>query len=127
MLFDTDVLIWALRGDARAARAIDKAAGSVRRVSIITFMELLQGAKDRREARLVKSFLADLGFATLPLTENIGHRASVYLEEYGLKSGLRLADALIAATAVENGLALLTGDRSHFRPLADLEVKAFRP
>lgn len=125
MLFDTDVLTRAFRGDPKAARAIDDAA--VRRVSIITFLELLQGARDRREIHLVKSFLSDLGFATLPLTENIGHRASVYLEEYGLKSGLRLADALIAATAAENGLALLTGDRSHYRPLADLEAKLFRP
>jgi predicted nucleic acid-binding protein len=125
MLFDTDVLIGAFRGDPKAARAIDDAA--VRRISLVTYLELLQGARDRREIRLVKGFLSDLGFGTLPLTENIGHRASVYLEEYGLKSGLRLADALIAATAVENGLVLLSGDRSHFRPIADLEVKAFRP
>lgn len=124
MLFDTDVLIRAFRGDPKAARAIDDAAD--RCISLLTFMELLQGARDRREIRLIKSFLTDVGFRTMPLTENIGHRASVYLEEYGLKSGLRLADALIAATAVENGLALLSGDRSHFRAIADLEVKAFR-
>ena len=125
MLFDTDVLIWVFRGDSRAARLIDETPD--RRISVVSFMELLQGSRDRRETRLIKSFLSDLGFRTLPLTENIGHRACVYMEEYGLHSGLRLADALIAATAVENGLSLSTGDRAHFGSIADLALKLFRP
>ncbi len=125
MLFDTDVLIWIFRGDAKAARLIDATPDHL--ISVVSFMELLQGSRDRREARLIKSFLSDLGFQTLPLTENIGHRASVYMEEYGLKSGLRVADALIAATAVENGLSLCTGDRTHFGSIADLALKLFRP
>lgn len=125
MLFDTDVLIWVFRGDSKAARLIDETQD--RSISIVSFMEMLQGSKDRHETRLIKSFLSDLGFRTLPLTENIGHRACVYMEEYGLKSGLRLTDALIAATAVENGLSLSTGDRTHFGSIADLALKLFRP
>ena len=66
-------------------------------------------------------------FRTLPLTENTGHRAVVYMEEYGLSSGLRVADALIAATAAENSLTLCSGDRSHYRALSELVLKAFRP
>ena len=66
-------------------------------------------------------------FRTLPLTENTGHRAVVYMEEYGLSSGLRVADALIAATAAENNLTLCSGDKSHYRAIAELDLLPFRP
>ncbi len=124
MLIDTDVLIWVLRGNAKAARIVDET--QERNISVVTFMELLQGACDKSESRLIKSFLADLGFRTLPLTENIGHRAAIYVEEYGLGAGLRTADALIAATAAENGLVLCTGDRTHYRAIRDLALETFR-
>jgi len=125
VIFDTDVLIWLFRGNAKAARAVDSA--DARAVAIITYMELLQGARDKGDVKAIKSFLADLGFATLPLTENIGHRASIYMEEYGLSVGMSMADALIAATAVENHDVLLTGNQRHYRTVKELESKTFRP
>ncbi len=125
MIFDSDVVIWALRGSSRAAKAIDSEAD--RLLSAVSYMELLQGARDRRDLRETKGYVSALGFRMLPLTEAIGHRATVYVEEHALRSGMRLADALVAATAAENGLALLTGNVRHYRPIADLELKAFRP
>jgi predicted nucleic acid-binding protein len=125
MLYDTDVLIWVFRGNAKAARLIDQDA--VRSLSIISYMELLQGAADRGESRLIKDFIKECAIANLPLTENIGHRAAIYMEELGLSSGLRVADALIAATAAENHLPLCTGDYRHFRPIRELELSVFRP
>ncbi len=125
MLFDTDVLIWVLRGNAKAARAVD--AADTRAVSVVTTMELLQSARDKREVRAIKSFLADMQFQTLPLTENIGHRASIYMEEYGLSVSMGLADALIAATAAEANETLVTGNDTHYRPVKELTVKRFRP
>jgi len=123
MLFDTDVLIRVFRGDRKAAGTVDKAPE--RYVSVVTYMELLQGARNKREAKSIKDFLSDF-FHMLPLTENIGHRASIYMEEYGLKSGLRLGDALIAATAVENNLTLCSGDRKHYRVINELSLKHFK-
>ena len=125
MLFDTDVLIWVLRGNAKAARFVDETEN--RQISVVTLMELLQGARDKHETRLIKRFVVDLGFRTLPLSENTGHRAVVYMEEYGLSSGLRVADALIAASAAENNLTLCSGDKSHYRAIAELVLQPFRP
>ena len=42
-----------------------------------------------------------------------------------LPLGQRLADALIAATAIEHGMPLLTGNLKHFLPVAELTVEAF--
>ncbi len=125
MIFDTDVLIWCLRGNPRAAKVIDSAES--RSISVVSYMELLQGARDRREGAMIRSFLKDLGFQTLPLTEAVGHRATIYIEEYALRSGLMLADALVAGTAVEAHEPLCSGNGKHFRSIAELELKVFKP
>src|SRR3990172_239483 len=69
------------------------------------FNELLQAARDKRQHAIIKRYLTDLSFSVLPLTENVGHRALVYVEEYGLSSG----------------------NARHFRPVKGLALKIFRP
>jgi predicted nucleic acid-binding protein len=125
MLFDTDVIIWALRGNPRAAAAIDQADSLD--LSIVSYMELIRGARDRRELNATKTALANLDFQILALSENIGHRASIYLEEYALKSNLGIPDALIAATAVENAQPLCTANAKDYRAIAEIKLKVFRP
>ncbi|HEX9849845.1 type II toxin-antitoxin system VapC family toxin [Candidatus Deferrimicrobium sp.] len=125
MLFDTDILIWIQRGNVKAARLVDRT--DERLISVQTFMELLQAARDKRQHAIIKRYLQDLSFSVLPLTENIGHRALVYVEEYGLSSGMRAGDAIVAATATENGLTLATGNARHFRPVKGLALRIFRP
>ena len=125
MLFDTDVLIWAIRGNTKAAGAIDRDVE--REISVVNYIELLQGARNKNEIKMLRSFIIDLGFSIHPLSAEIGYRASVYIEEYGLSTGLVLADALVAATAVEFQKPLLTGNAKHFRSISELQLKAFRP
>lgn len=125
MLFDTDILIWVQRGNGKAAQFVDHARE--RFISVQTYMELLQAAKDKGQHAIIKQYVRDLSFLILPLTENIGHRALVYIEEYGLSSGMRAGDAIVAATATENGLTLATGNARHFRPVKDLSLKIFKP
>jgi hypothetical protein len=124
MIFDTDVLIWALRGNPRASTAIDEADSLA--LSVVSYMELLQGAHDKKDLRMTRAYLADMNFAILPLSENIGHRASIYVEEYALKSRLGIPDALIAATAVENDVQLCTGNAKHYRVISEVNLKVFR-
>jgi predicted nucleic acid-binding protein len=123
VLFDTDIFIWIQRGDTRAADLVDQEGE--RLLSVLTYMELLQGARDKRQHRYVVDFLRNLGFQTLPLTENIGHRAAIYVEEYSLSHGLRAADAIIAATATESGLVLCSGNAKHFAPIRELKLRVF--
>ncbi len=125
MIFDTDILVWIQRGNEKAATLVDKS--SERFLSILSYMELLQSAENKKQHYVIKEFLKLYGFQMLPLTENIGHRASVYLEEYSLSSGLRAGDAIIAATATENNMVLATGNGKHFKSIKDLTLKIFRP
>ena len=125
MMYDTDVLIWFVRGSEKAAAAFER--DLERCLSIQSYMELLQGTRDKAEQEYLKDFIFTFDFAVLPLTENIAHRALVYVEEYSLATGMRSADALIAATAVENNIVLRTGNTKHFRAVRELRLKAFRP
>ena len=123
MIFDTDVLIWTLRGNEKAVQIVDHDTN--RALSIVTCMELLHGARDKQELALLRRFL--LGFETIPLSAEIGYLGCLYMEQHALKVDLAPIDALIAATAVECQQALCTGNVKHYRQIAELELEPFRP
>ena len=125
MIFDTDIFIWVQRGNEKAARLMEKS--ETRFLSILTYMELLQCAKNKTQHDYVKDFISFYNFLVFPLTENIGHRASIYIEEYTLSSGLRSGDAIIAATAVENNMTLVSSNAKHLKVIRDLKLRVFKP
>ena len=125
MILDTDVLIWLERGYLKAARLVDSSEDPS--ISVVTYMELIEGAHDKAQLRATREMVIQYGFAVVPLAEEIGHRAAIYMDQYRLKSGLDLVDALVAATAVENAQTLCTANVKHFKAIADLSIKAFRP
>ncbi len=124
MLFDTDVLIWVQRRNIKAIEMIEKTPKPY--ISVQTYLELMQYAKNKNQLRYTKSFLHEVGFEILPLTPETGTRAIVYIEEFGLTHSLSSGYALIAATATEYDIPLLTGNHKHFAPIKDLDLRIFR-
>ncbi len=125
MIFDTDIFIWFQRGNEKAASLMD--SQNERFLSILSYMELLQGAGNKLQHQYIKDFISRYGFQVLPLNENIGHRAAIYIEEYSLSSGIRAGDAIIAATATENNMSLASGNAKHFKAIKDLDLVVFKP
>ena len=125
MIFDTDILIWFFGGNRKAAALMESRPD--RAVSIISLMELLQGARSPTEIKVIRRFFPDNGFRVIPVNESISHLAATLMDEHALKGGLQVADALIAATARETGSVLATGNVRRFRALPGIELKAFRP
>lgn len=125
MIFDTDILIWAQRGNTKAAALIDEA--DLLYISIYTYMELLQTTQGKLQHKVTKDFLSEFCFTLLPLTETVGHRASIYIEEYSLSHGIRAGDAIIAATAVENNMTLASANIKHYKMIQELSLKTFKP
>ena len=125
MIYDTDILIWIQRGNKKAATLIEK--DDDKYLSIQSYMELLQGAKNKTQHKYIKDFISEFEFSILPLTENIGHRALIYVEQYALSSNMRAGDAIIAATAIENNMSFVSSNMKHFKVVKDLQFKIFNP
>lgn len=96
-------------------------------LSVYSYLELLQSAQDKQQHRYVNDFLSSFGFVVIPLSENVGHRALIYIQEYALSHGLRAGDAVIAATAAENRMPLVSSNAKHFKPIKELKLKVFVP
>jgi predicted nucleic acid-binding protein len=112
MLIDTDVLIWLTRGHAGAATRLQ--ALNPWRISAVTYMELAQGCRDKQELARVKKGLAANQTEILPINVTITDRAMKLVDDYALSHGMQLGDALIAATALEHGVTVLTCNAKHF-------------
>lgn len=125
MLVDSDVLIWHFRGLLRATQRLDRFPRLT--ISAITYFELLQGMRNRAEILAVQKSLALRNAEKLPLTPAITARATVLMESLSLSHGLGMGDALIAATALEHRLSLLTANVKHFGAVEGLRVERFDP
>ncbi len=125
MLIDTDVLIWFLRGQSSARDAIAQTRSV--ELSAVTYMELVQGVRDKEELRMLRQTIRLNAWRILPLTEVVSYRATLYVESYALSDGLRVADALIAASAVQCGAALMTANTRHYKCIPDIALEQYRP
>lgn len=123
MLVDTDVLIWHLRGYPQAAQSLDRLSNLT--LSAMSYLELLQGMRNKEELAAVQKMFALRKATLLPLTPAITERATELMTTLSLSHGLQAGDALIAATALEHRLPLLTGNRKDFAPIAELTVEKF--
>ncbi|HWM70575.1 MAG TPA: type II toxin-antitoxin system VapC family toxin [Steroidobacteraceae bacterium] len=125
MLIDSDVLVWLTRGHPGAAQRLNQI--SPWRISVVTYIELAQGCRDKTELARLKKGLAAHETQVLPITPAISQRAAELIDALALSHGLRLADALIGATALEHDLTLLTANLKHFNALEGLRLEAFVP
>ncbi len=127
MTFDTDVLIWYLRGNERARALLTGVPYDRRVVPAMTYFELLQGCTGAQDVRTVRKFITRNFSRVLHISEQVSHRAASLLERYAVSHGLEAADALIAATALVNRQSLATGNAAHYRIIRGLEVVVFSP
>ena len=61
----------------------------------------------------------------MPITPAVSQRAAELIDALALSHGLRLADALIAATAIEHQAMLLTANVKHFSAVEGLAIEVF--
>jgi predicted nucleic acid-binding protein len=125
MLADTDVLIWYLKGNSNAMLEIESLSGFF--ISVVTYIELVQCMRNKQKLIALRRALRLWNVTVLYISEDISAKALFYVEHHYLSHTVQLADALISATAVANGLGIFTGNAKHFQVLRDLSIKIFKP
>lgn len=124
MLIDTDVIIWYMRGNDKARDFLD--SNPRFRISVITYMELVQGMRNKQELRALRQALRNWKAELIYINEEISGKAMFYVEQHYLSHSAALADALIAATAVTYGIPLLTGNEKHYKIIKEVDVTKFK-
>jgi len=122
-LVDTDVFIWYLRGNEKAKKLFHSIDFCI---SSVTYMELIQGMRNKQELQLLQKMINAWGIKVVYIDEDISAKALFYMEEYFLSHTMELADSLIGATCTKHGLTLITANDKHYRTLNDLEMEIFR-
>jgi predicted nucleic acid-binding protein len=125
VLIDTDVLIWYMRGNDNACEAVENAKGFF--VSVVTYMELVQGMKNKKELNSLRKAFHGWNARVVYLTEDISAKAMFFVEQHFLSHSIQLADALIGASAIALGLPILTGNDKHYKAMGGITINRFLP
>jgi predicted nucleic acid-binding protein len=113
LLVDTDVFVDHLRGSRELEPRGDTLA-----YSVVTRAELFAGPAEHEP--VVRALLSAL--REYPVDREVSERAGRLRRD----EGVPMADALIAATALQHGLSLMTRNRRHFERVPRLRLRAPR-
>ena len=119
-LVDSDVLVDLTRGSIGAADYLD-GLSEAWSISMITCLELLAGARTQRETADLDLVLRR--YQTIPPDAEIARRAYALMVAFARSHGMQALDALIAATAIENGFTLVSRNRKHFQMISELKLE----
>ena len=118
---DSDVLIWHLWGEPKAARllqvlsaepGIELWVGALQRAEVVFFMR-------PGETNATRAFLSR--FKTEPVTQAIVDQGAEFYRRWHPSHGTDVNDAILAATAATTGGKIYTLNRKHY-PMPDVVV-----
>jgi len=113
---DTNVLSKIFKGDLLVTQYVENLDAVI---DATIYIECLQGSKANHEKRVIEKYLTR--FPLLPITSATSLKAIELIRTYSNSHGLLLPDALIAATALENDLTIVTYNADDFKFLQNLK------
>ncbi|MBM4026945.1 MAG: type II toxin-antitoxin system VapC family toxin [Planctomycetes bacterium] len=118
---DSDVLIWHLRGERKAAKLLGALrgesghelwTGALQRAEIVFFMR-------PEEEQATMLLLGEL--RTAPVDQSVVDLGAVLYRRWHPSHGVDVHDCILAATAMQTGGCIFTLNRKHY-PMPELDV-----
>lgn len=124
-LIDTNILIYHLKNVGNVSNNFIKNKNSSMFISVITFGEMLFGAKKSQQSKKNIQVVSDIKsyFPIINITSEIMETFSdikAYLNKIGKPTDDM--DLLIAATAISHNLVLVTHNTKHFSNIPTIEL-----
>ena len=126
-LIDTDILSYYFRGNPEVVSRFNMYLDNFDRIniSLITYFEILSGLLVKDSKGKLKMFESFCSTSTIinptVLSASIAAQTVARLHKNGTIIGNQ--DILIAATAIENNLILVTNNEKHFSRIENLEIE----
>ncbi len=118
ILIDSNIAIYLLKGNDNLSHSLQNTHVHI---SLITELEIIGYPKlTENDFELIQEFLQSTSI--LPISEEI----KFHYRKYRLQFGLKLSDAIIAASAFVHNMPLFTADKG-FQRVKDVQVFLFRP
>lgn len=115
-LVDTNVLSKIFYGDKKVKALLDSLSIGI---ETVVYIECIQGSISNSDKTVIKRSLKNLHY--YQLNNEIAERAIDLIDKYSNSHGLLLADSLIAATALEYDLTLITFNTRDFKFIGGLK------
>jgi predicted nucleic acid-binding protein len=121
VLLDTDVLIEILRGRPKAGAWLRSISNCTIRIPVFAYLEVLLGARDKRELEKLKKELSC--FAMAETRTGDSRIATTWFERFRLSNGVGIIDCFLGAIALRENVPLYTFNVKHYRCLEGIMVR----
>ncbi len=125
VLLDTNILIGFWKQNALMQSQLQAIGETNLCISAVTEAELLVGARDTQDLRMIRRKIAHL--PVIPIDPDICTSMAKLLTKFVLSHRLQMPDALIAATALHHDLPLFTLNLKDFRYIPNLRLHQLTP
>ncbi len=121
VVIDTDILIDFGLDKDDAVKSISTLEENYElTISVITAMELYSGCRSKRDLKKVDLLIADLNIHFV--SKSISARAFELMKKYRSSHGVEINDMLIASTAIESDVKMISKNQKHYQFLSDLDL-----
>lgn len=120
IILDTNIIIEIYKSNDHIIKIIDRINKDDLAISIITFAELIYGARNKAEQQKIIKSLNSIQI--LDITPIISKTFRRLMENFSLSHSLSIPDALIAATSINNNAELFTLNIKDFKYIENIKL-----
>lgn len=120
IIIDTNIFIEVFRKNSKIIDFLSTLNNSDLAISIITYAELIFGARNKEEKIKIEKNLA--GLPILHINKDISQIFIELMKSYSLSNKISIPDALIASSAISTNSTLLTLNIKDFHYLKELKL-----